>query len=163
MMKHLLVMRHAKSDWSNATLSDHDRPLNKRGLRNAPRMGELLRDEELVPDLILCSSAKRAKMTAQRLDLPCQIVVSTDFYAADTFTWIEALSHLEEDIQIAMLIGHNPELEELVELLSGSWEKFPTAAIACFDWDIVTWNEVHSTFQDAAKVSLQYLWRPKEL
>ena len=62
-MKTLLVLRHAKSSWDHTELADHDRPLNKRGMRTAPRMGRLLIERDLVPDLILCSTAVRARTT----------------------------------------------------------------------------------------------------
>ena len=64
-MKTLLILRHAKSSWNNLDLPDYDRPLNKRGKRDAPRMGDFLRHQDLVPDLIISSTAKRAKKTAK--------------------------------------------------------------------------------------------------
>ncbi len=70
-MKTLLVLRHAKSSWKDSGLADHDRPLNKRGKHDAPRMGTLLAKEDLVPDLIISSSAKRAKSTAEAVAMNC--------------------------------------------------------------------------------------------
>ena len=64
-MKTLLVLRHAKSSWKDANLEDHDRPLNKRGKKTAPKMGKLIKDEKLVPDLMISSTALRAKKTAE--------------------------------------------------------------------------------------------------
>ncbi|MBK6712098.1 MAG: histidine phosphatase family protein [Chloroflexi bacterium] len=72
-MKTLLVLRHAKSSWSNDFLSDHQRPLNDRGKQDAPRMGRLLRDEELTPDLIITSSAERALSTAELVALKLRL------------------------------------------------------------------------------------------
>src|SRR5215510_9473869 len=66
-MKTLLLLRHAKSSWKDSDLDDHDRPLNQRGKRDAPRMGQLLKDEQLVPEFILCSSAKRCRKTAEHV------------------------------------------------------------------------------------------------
>ena len=71
-MKTLLLLRHAKSSWSDPTLPDHDRPLNKRGIHDAPRMGKLLRHEHLMPDLILSSTAVRAKKTAELVAKACK-------------------------------------------------------------------------------------------
>ena len=68
-MKTLLILRHAKSSWNNLDLPDYDRPLNKRGKRDAPRMGDFLRHQDLVPDLVISSTAKRAKKTAKLFDL----------------------------------------------------------------------------------------------
>ena len=70
-MKTLLILRHAKSSWDNLNHSDYDRPLNKRGKRDAPRMGEHIRQQEIVPDLILTSSAKRARKTATKVAKAC--------------------------------------------------------------------------------------------
>ena len=80
-MKTLLILRHAKSSWDNTWLSDHERPLNDRGRRDAPRMGRLLRDEELVPDLIITSSAERALSTAEAAALACDYDQEIKIYA----------------------------------------------------------------------------------
>jgi len=128
-MKTLLILRHAKSSWSHPGLSDHDRPLNKRGKRDAPRMGQLLREEGLLPDLIISSSAKRAKTTAER--------VSNE----------------------SGYVGHNPSMEELVEILTGEYQRFPTAALAQVELPIDQWGE----FDEDIEGKLVNLWLPKEL
>ena len=85
-MKTLLILRHAKSSWNNLDLPDYDRPLNKRGKRDAPRMGDFLRHQDLVPDLIISSTAKRAKKTAKlfakAVGYKEKISLETSFYHA---------------------------------------------------------------------------------
>ena len=117
-MKTLLILRHAKSSWKNTGLADHDRPLTKRGKRDAPRMGRLLRDENLTPDLIVSSTAKRALDTAEAVaeasGYEGEVESRPEFYMAGPEAYLRALRALSDDYECVMVIGHNPGLEELV-------------------------------------------------
>lgn len=162
-MKTLLVLRHAKSSWSNADLSDYERPLNKRGQRDAPRMGRLLRDEDLVPDLIITSSANRALSTAEAVaeasGYDREIQYTRHFYLADSDDYIERLQRLDDAYERVMIVGHNPGMEHLVALLTGAWETMPTAAIAHLALPINNWRDL----DEETGANLVNLWRPKEL
>lgn len=162
-MKTLLILRHAKSSWDNARLTDHERPLNTRGRRDAPRMGRLLRDEDLVPDLIVTSSAERAYATAELVALSCDyeddIVVTRDLYHAGAEDYVEFLCELGGDHAVILVVGHNPGLEELVTSLTDEQERIPTAALAQVMLPIERWEEL----RDDTDGVLQNFWRPKEL
>lgn len=162
-MKTLLVLRHAKSSWGNEGLSDYERPLNKRGKRDAPRMGRLLEENELTPDLIIASSAKRALSTAEAVALACdfdhEIQFARRFYLADASAYIEALQAIGDVHRCVMVVGHNPGMEHLVALLSGYWERMPTAAIAHINLPIAHWREL----DEGTEGELVDLWRPKEV
>lgn len=162
-MKTLLILRHAKSSWKDESLPDHDRPLNKRGLKDAPRMGQLLRQEELLPDLILCSTAQRAHKTAELVveesGYDGELRLSRDLYAFDAEAYLEALAGLEDEYERVMLVGHNPGMEELLEALTGGFERMPTAALAQVDLPIEHWNEL----ENEPEGRLVNVWRPKEL
>lgn len=162
-MKTILIMRHAKSSWDNDRLHDHDRPLNKRGKLNAPRMGRLLRELDLVPDLILTSSARRARDTAEAVadqsGYAGDVRIEEDLYAAPPESYIEALAALEDNPERVLIVGHNPGLEELLEALTGEQEALPTAAIARVDLSIQSWHEL----TDETSGKLIDVWRPKEL
>ena len=161
-MKTLLVLRHAKSSWDHAELSDHDRPLSRRGNRAAPRMGRLLVEQGLVPDLILSSTAERARTTAEMVADECAPPPPIDYlpslYGADPQTYLEAASDSGDDLERVMVVGHNPGIESLVSLLTGSYERMPTAALACIELQIESWEKAVD-----AKGRLAGLWRPKEL
>jgi phosphohistidine phosphatase len=162
-MKTLLVLRHAKSSWRESELADHDRPLNKRGKRDAPRMGELMRVEGLLPELILTSSAKRALNTAKLVAEACgfdgEIQVSRDLYAAGPEEFISALCALSDELETVMVVGHNPGLEELVEALTEEAPAMPTAALAQIALDIERWADLEE--EEAGK--LVNLWLPRNL
>jgi phosphohistidine phosphatase len=162
-MKTLLVLRHAKSSWREAELADHDRPLNKRGKRDAPRMGELMRAEGLLPDLILTSSARRALTTAELVaeasGFDGDIQVSRDLYAAGPEEFIDALCVLPDELDTVMVVGHNPGLEELVELLTEESSAMPTAALAQVQLDIDRWVDL----QEQESGRLVNLWLPRNL
>jgi phosphohistidine phosphatase len=162
-MKTLLLMRHAKSSWSDAGLADHDRPLNKRGKQAAPEMGNLLRTEGLTPDLILCSTARRARQTAKAVALACgyegTIESQRDLYFSDASCYLDILRHLPDRVNLVLVVGHNPETEELVELLTGSAERMTTAAIAHLDLPISHWYEL----TEALDAPLVHLWGPRDL
>lgn len=162
-MKTLLILRHAKSSWDNLYLSDFERPLNKRGKYDAPRMGKLLRREELVPDIIISSSAKRAMATAESVALSCdyenEITFTRDLYHADPDSYIEALITVDDSVNCVMVVGHNPGIEDMVEQLSGEWERMPTAALAQIQLPVNKWSDLTSD----ALGDLVAVWRPKEL
>lgn len=162
-MKTLLILRHAKSDWGDPSLEDHDRPLNARGKRDAPRMGELLRRQNLLPDLILCSTAKRARQTVKLLTEAAgytgEVSYLESLYAAPPSAYLKACAGLPEEIQTVMVVGHNPGLEELLAGLSGEHLALPTAALAEVELPIARWQEL----QQPVRGRLLHLWRPKEL
>jgi phosphohistidine phosphatase len=105
----LLILRHAKSSWKDEALPDHDRPLNKRGKEDAPRMGKLLRDEDLVPDLILSSDARRTRSTTELVveesHYDGEIIYSRELYAAESETCMEALAQMGGDAACVMIVG----------------------------------------------------------
>jgi len=162
-MKKLLILRHAKSSWKEPGLTDHDRPLNKRGNRDAPRMGELVREKGLAPDLILSSTAVRARKTAEKVAQACEydqeIQLERELYLASSATYQQVLKGLPERIEIVMVVAHNPGLEVLLASLTDEMEDMPTAALAEVSLPIISWMQLGSN----TKGKLLNLWRPKEL
>ena len=162
-MRELLILRHAKSSWAHAGLDDHDRPLNKRGLRDAPRMGQLLRELGLVPDVILSSTAVRAATTAAMAAEACgfegDLHRTPALYLAAPETMVDLVNELADGCPRVMIVAHNPGLEELVFALTGRDEVFPTAALAAVRAPIENWNELAL----GIRCDLGGLWRPKEL
>ncbi len=161
-MKSLLIMRHAKSSWEEAEVADHDRPLNKRGRRDAPRMGELLRREGVLPDLILCSTAARARATAAAVTETAgyggEIKYKRSLYAAPPDAYLRALRGLPERYERVMIIGHNPGLEELLEMLTGDAQHLPTAAVVHVQLHVERWGAL----RDHGDGELLAFWRPRE-
>ena len=156
-------MRHAKSSWSDFDLPDHDRPLNKRGHRDAPRMGQWLKHQGLVPDQILCSSALRAKQTAEAIAevVERDVEVIEDLYHATVNCWQNVLSTYAGSGNV-LAIAHNPGIEEFVHRVNDRYERIPTATIVWF----ATSGEQQREEQDRftlESLSLQTIWRPKEV
>lgn len=162
-MKTLLILRHAKSNWDNANLDDHERPLNDRGLQDAPRMGHLLKEQNLVPDLIMSSTAERALKTAELVALAAgyEQIIQTNrrFYLARPATYLELLQGVPETADCVMIVGHNPGMEELVRLLTGHPQHMPTAALAHVQLPITHWGQLAPTTQG----QLLNFWQPKSL
>lgn len=162
-MKTLLLMRHAKSSWKDTELADRDRPLTKRGKRDAQKMGEMLKEMELIPQRILCSSAARAKLTGEnvldglRLAIPMDLL--DEFYMAEMPIYIEKLSSLPDSLDKVMVIGHNPGLEALMLTMAHQVEALPTCAVSYLILPIEHWEELN----DAVSGDLIQIWRPKEL
>jgi len=161
-MKTLLLMRHTKSSWKDTEVADHERPLNKRGMRDAPFMGELLAEKELVPQIILGSTATRVRQTIEGLvagsHYPGDIVYLDSFYLAEPETYLSELRVLPDTIERAMVIGHNPGLEGLLQLLSGRIETLPTGAVAYVSLPLQSWADL----QGETEGELIELLRPKE-
>ncbi len=147
MSKTLLIMRHAKSDWSDSTLSDFDRPLNKRGSRDAPRMGKRLHSEGYRCDLLLASPALRAKTTAEAvaecIGYPlADIVWDASLYMADIEDYMRVIAKVNPAVEHLMIVSHNPGSEMLIQHLCGErFEKFPTAAYALLEVE-GTWERM---------------------
>ena len=158
-MKRLFLVRHAKSSRDNPALPDKERPLNDRGMRDAPRMGERLAKQDVKPDLIVSSPALRALATAEiiakKLDYKVKdIVVDERLYAATPDDLLEVIHELGDKPKRVMLFGHNPELAELAHRLSSKITDMPTCAVAEFSFDMKSWSNVGK--QEPAKVTLQH-------
>ena len=136
--RRLIVMRHAKSSWDHPGLRDHDRPLNPRGQRDAPRMADALAERDWTPDLVLVSGATRTRETLEGMmhrfgDVPTK-VRSGIYHAGVHDLMLELQDMLDEGT--TMILGHNPGSEMLINHLSGQWHVMPTAAAALlFDSD----------------------------
>ena len=126
-MKTLLLLRHAKSSWDNPRLADFERPFNGRGRADAPRMGALLHKEGLEPDMIITSSAKRALATATAVAEACDnetaVQATRELYLAGPEEYLSLLAEVPETVSTLLMVGHNPGLEELLEELTGQWER----------------------------------------
>jgi phosphohistidine phosphatase len=143
-MKTVLLLRHAKSSWDHPERSDRDRSLNKRGKRQAPEVGKLLHAEDLTPDLILSSPAKRAYKTAEAAAENCgydgEIECIDDFYPGSPSDYLRVLSELPDGVRRVMVVGHNPGLEEFLRVLVGEARPLPTAALAQVDLPLESWQ-----------------------
>ena len=162
-MKTMLMMRHAKSSWESGVATDHERPLNKRGRRDAPVMAQLLCGNDLVPELIISSDSKRTCETLELMQpvfekFGSESVIDIDesFYHAPASEWLEKLVEISDDYGSVLFLGHNPGAEELVMHLSGAYHSMPTAAIAYFEFEVESWDQC-----DQGR--LVDLWRPKEI
>ena len=162
-MKTLLVMRHAKSSWKHAVLPDEQRPLNKRGRANAPRMGRLLRETGLAPQAILSSTAVRARQTALAAAEACgfegEIQFEPSLYGASAEIYIRLLGAVPGDPAVVLAVGHNPGVESLLAELTGEDEHLPTGSIARIELDLARWADLTAETEGR----LETIWRPREL
>jgi phosphohistidine phosphatase len=145
-MKSLLVLRHAKSSWENAELSDFERPLNKRGLEAAQLIGQEMFRLNLNIEIVLSSPAKRAKQTAILVKESCEIKREIRFedgiYEASVMKLLHIVSEIDDKISSVLLVGHNPGLEELIRVLTEKAQVMPTATLAKLDLEIESWAKI---------------------
>lgn len=160
-MKTLLILRHAKSSWDNPDLADFDRPLNSRGLEAAPLMGNVIYKNDLQPQIILSSPAKRAKQTAilikETARIEGKINFAEDIYEASPLKLLHVVSEIDDKNETVLLVGHNPGLEGFVKMLTGEIHAIPTAALIKIDLNIESWKD---TAANCGKVNL--FVRPKD-
>ncbi|QDV83070.1 phosphohistidine phosphatase [Stieleria magnilauensis] len=139
MTSQLILMRHAKSDHDDPALSDHDRPLAKRGRRDTPRMADWLAEQGCVPDVILCSSSVRTRETTELLldhwDKKPVVVSCEDLYLSSPNTMLEIIGSRHRDAASVMVLAHNPGTAMLVSMLANQSLEMVTAAVAIFDVD----------------------------
>jgi len=148
-MKTIILVRHAKSSWKDLSLDDFDRPLNKRGKRNAPFMGEKLKEMEIMPDLILSSSAKRAKKTAiaiaKAIGYPKKkIKYDKNMYHSSAWYLLEMVRNQDNKNETIMLFGHNPDLNIIADMLlkQNPVYNIPTTGVYCIRFEVDKWEKV---------------------
>jgi len=157
-MLKLLLLRHAKSTWDNPDHSDHQRPLNSRGLKAAPKMGKYIVKQGIIPKLVLASTATRAVQTTRLVSEQFADEVETrfidDLYSFSGFhTPLNVIRENGHHQSPLMVVGHNPTMEALAAELTGAGnsaaralmhEKYPTAALAVIDFDIPRWADLQT-------------------
>lgn len=162
-MKTLILMRHAKSSWKDNSLPDHQRPLNRRGKRDALRMGKFLKKQGHKLDMILCSTATRAMSTVKRFlqeyDFGGEVFYFDDLYGADIEVYIAILNRLDNNVDSAMIVGHNPEMDYFLEVVCDEYEHMPTASIAVIQVSIENWADL----KEISHGELINLWKPREI
>jgi phosphohistidine phosphatase len=151
-MKRLYLLRHAKSSWKESGVPDHDRPLARRGRRAAKTMAAHLREEGIAPELVLCSTARRARDTFERIEPAFgapDVRFEPELYHASADALLDRLHEVPDAVESVMLIGHNPSLEMLaLELARPGAQvrelaaKYPTAALATFAIPGASWREL---------------------
>ena len=146
-MKKLYIVRHAKSTWDETYVSDFERPLNKRGRRDAPMMGRVLLDLGARVDFIRSSTAVRAlttaRLLAEAMSFPLANIVAEDsMYGASASALLHGVKKLPDSAGEAMIVAHNPGVHMLAELLAGFPEaNFPTCGIVCVELPIDRWQD----------------------
>ncbi|MDP6905676.1 MAG: histidine phosphatase family protein [Verrucomicrobiota bacterium] len=146
--KQLILIRHAKSSWDDIELDDHERPLNDRGERNGPMMGQRLKKLGVNPDKVFTSSAVRAVSTAQivceEIEFPREYIIPRRvLYHADVSTWSEFISELDDSWNAVMIFGHNPGLTELaIDIWQLSVSNVPTCGVLLLGFDAGSWEKV---------------------
>lgn len=147
-MKYLTLVRHAKSSWDKAGLDDFDRPLNQRGLKNAPEMGKRLTDAGYIVGCIVSSPALRAistaEMIAKELNFdPQQIIEKAEIYEASLHTLVNIVLGIENNLSQVMLVGHNPGFTLLCNYLSNAnIDNLPTCSVAQLQFDVNVWGDI---------------------
>lgn len=161
-MKTIYLLRHAKSSWKDESLSDIERPLNGRGKKAADTMGAFLKREKILVDLVLSSSAVRARQTIDRVLVAANIVTDVRFderiYEAGVQRLVEIVRQIENGKKNVVLVGHNPGFEELLEWLTGTIERMQTGALAKIGLKTTSWNSVSEK-----SGTLEWIVRPKQL
>lgn len=147
-MKYLYLIRHAKSSWSDPSLSDFSRPLNKRGKRDIPVMGERMSSYEPKPEMIISSPAKRARRTARGIGAALgfdkkEIVLDDELYTFSPEGFLKVIKRAPKTIEVLALVGHNHGLTECAEMLSGeSLINVPTCGIVLISFSLSSWDTV---------------------
>jgi phosphohistidine phosphatase len=170
-MKTLILMRHAKSSWDAGQVADHDRSLSGRGRETAPAVGQWLKDQNLKPDLLLCSTAARVTETLDLLqpNLPTDLTVKKmeALYMALPREILAVVAKVKDKVETLFILGHNPGIGSLAHWLAGQGDKtaiermrdkFPTGGVAVIDFDIASWREV-----DGEQGTLRQFMAPRDL
>lgn len=171
-MLRLLLLRHAKSSWTDPGLDDHDRPLNPRGQKSAPLIGRFMRDHKFNPDLVLCSPARRARETwklasAELRSAPRLLMEDGLYDFGNGGRILDTVRAKADTAKSILVVGHNPSIERLAQRLIGKGEaklrkriteKYPTGALAVISFDAKDWKDIED-----GKGTLAAFVRPRDL
>ena len=162
-MKKLLLLRHGKSSWHNSDLADHERPLTDRGKESASIMGKYLKKENLIPDLIISSTAKRANKTAdivaKKSGYDKKILKSDKLYSGSSEDYTSIIQEIADKNKTILLVGHNPVIEEVIERITAEQRIMKTCSLAHIDLSVDSWKN----FDYTKKYKLINLINVKEL
>lgn len=159
-MKQLFLLRHAKSSWDDPTISDLERPLNKRGKNDSFLMANVFKQLDLVPELIISSNAKRAYSTAKRIasvlyDNKNSLIVDDELYDASVESFMSFINSLNDNFDKIMLVSHNPVITIITNKLSNtSITNMPTCGLALIEFNVSFWSEVK--FNTGELISFEY-------
>ncbi|MFO0940208.1 MAG: histidine phosphatase family protein [Pirellulales bacterium] len=164
--KTITLLRHAKSDWGNSQLNDHDRPLNARGRRSAPLIGRYMAENQIASEVILASTALRAQQTldlvvTQWTSRTPEIYCSQNLYLASPKAILSEVSKLSDNWNSVLIVGHNPGMGELASILCGENLVFPTACLASFELNVEKWQHLSLDLVGTGKK--KHYCRPREL
>jgi phosphohistidine phosphatase len=165
-VKRLYLLRHAKSSWKDTSLPDHDRPLNGRGRRAAKAIARYMQEHGIEPELVLCSTARRARETLDRIEPAAGTVhLEPDLYAASAHALLARFRGVPDTVESVLLIGHNPGLQDLALDLARPGPaadelaaQYPTAALATLAFESSSWRNL-----DRGTAELVELVRPRDL
>ncbi|QRN82189.1 histidine phosphatase family protein [Chloroflexota bacterium] len=162
-MKTLFLMRHAKSSWKDDSLEDHERPLKKRGKKDIKLIAKVMKKSDLKPELIITSSAVRAKETAEllaeALGYKGKINTSDELYMGEPSDYLKILQGIKEKYNSVLFVGHNPGLEAYLQIIDGEIESLPTGGLGYLMLAVDEWDEITiETMGD-----LVGFWKPKDL
>jgi phosphohistidine phosphatase len=167
-MKTLLILRHAKAVPKDPSLSDHDRPLDDLGEDDALRMGKLIKDKYIIPSFIISSTALRAKTTAELVAKGCgyegEIVLDHSLYESKPKDYLGILERLSDRYDSVLIVGHNPVIEETIQMLTDSSDvlAIPSCALAHLSLPIEKWSDLSSkTKIEQNKVILREIIQPR--
>lgn len=162
MARRLILMRHAKSDWANPSLSDNDRPLNERGRRAAPMMAKHFLENNLPPSVVLASTAVRVRETLALMLAEWRyepvVFFEQSLYLASVETLKSHVRGLHDSWTDAMILGHNPGLTDFVSWLASQSLEMPTAGVAVFASNEECWHDF-----TARNLRLSAHWCPRDL
>ncbi len=148
-MPNLMIMRHGKSDWDAGARDDHSRPLSPRGVAAAERMGEVIRDLGIIPDLVISSTAVRARATAELARItggwPSRLVLDDDLYGASPRGTLEVVARHGGDCERVMVVGHEPTWSMLIKAVTGGTCAMRTAAVADIEMHTTGWDTATSS------------------
>ena len=170
-MKTIFLLRHAKSSWNKPELDDFERPLAPRGIKSAEKIGKYLKKEKLLPDIIYCSKAVRAKETWELVNRIVKkknnINYKNKLYMANFSDFLNIIKETKDNFKSLMLISHNPGIENFaLEIIKNKESekyknidyKYPTGALSIIKFNIKKWNEVTSSTGE-----IYEFIKPKEL